>query len=493
MRRTRFLLFLQVLLLCSCSRADVRFSVQYPASAFPGPFSGRVVVYLSQGGPEPRFGPDWFNPQPEYSATFTNIAPGAPMVLDNANTVGFPGRLSAIPLGEYQIQAVIDRDLGGRSIGSSPGNLYSAVRDVKIDPSSDSKITLECDNVVPEPTFRETAQVKQFKLQPKLLTAFYHRPTYIKGAVVLPDAYLTNPSRKFPILYEIPGFGGSSDQLSGFDDRAGIQRATMRAGRPFLYVMLDPNVPTGHCVFADSANNGPWGQALTTEYIPALESKFRAIGQTEDRLVTGHSSGGWSSLWLQISYPDVFGGLWSTSPDPVDFHLFQLVDIYAQGANMFYDRNGKPIPLAREGNVPAIFTKKFSDMERPIRGEQLGSFEAVFSPKGLDGQPEKLWNRDTGAIDAEVADAWKKYDIARILKQSWATLGPELKGKLHIFCGTEDTFYLDGAVKLLKKELAALGSDAEVEMVPGDHFTMLTSELQQKMDREMAETVNGKS
>ncbi len=333
----------------------------------------------------------------------------------------------------------------------------------------------------------ETEHVKEFKFQSKLLTEFYGRPTYIKGAVELPDAYLSSTSKKFPVLYEVPGFGGGSFELSGVDQ----PRETVRAGVPFVYVLLDPNVPTGHCVFADSANNGPWGEALTTEYIPALEAKFRCIDKPEARFVTGHSSGGWSSLWLQVAYPTVFGGVWSTSPDPVDFHLFQLVDIYKPGANMFTDDKGNPVPLAREGDKPVIFTKPFSDMERPIRGEQLGSFEAVFSPKGPDGQPEKLWNRQTGMINPDVAEAWKKYDIALKLNDNWKTLGPLLKGKLHVFCGDMDTFYLDGALHLLKKEMADLGSDAEIEFVPGDHFSMMSMDLRNKINSEMATQFKG--
>src|SRR5206468_2387379 len=140
-----------------------------------------------------------------------------------------------------------------------------------------------------------------------------------------------------------------------------------------------------------------------------------------------------SSLWLQVTYPDFFGGTWSTAPDPVDFRDFQRINLYQPGANVFTDEHGQPRPVAREGDKPVLFFKQFSDMERPIRGEQLGSFEAVFSPKGADGEPLKLWDRDTGALDPKVVEAWKTYDIGLTLRTGWKQLGPRLAGRVHLY------------------------------------------------------------
>ena len=155
-----------------------------------------------------------------------------------------------------------------------------------------------------------------------------------------------------------------------------------------IYVMLDPNCRTGHHVFADSANNGPYGQALIEELIPHIETKFRALARPSARFLTGHSSGGWSSLWLQVTYPDFFGGIWSTAPDPVDFRDFQMIDLYAAGTNMFTDDKGQRRPIARSNGKPSLYYKPFSDMEDVMgRGGQLYSFEAVFSQRGPDGQP----------------------------------------------------------------------------------------------------------
>jgi S-formylglutathione hydrolase FrmB len=261
------------------------------------------------------------------------------------------------------------------------------------------------------------------------------------------------------------------------------------AGVEMIWVVLDPNCRLGHHVFADSANNGPVGQALTQELIPYIEKNFRAVGKPSGRFVTGHSSGGWSSLWLQVTYPDFFNGTWSTAPDPVDFRDFQRIDLYAPGANMFTGPDGKQRPLARSGARVLQYYKPFSDMEEVAgHGGQLGSFEAVFSPKGADGKPRRLWDRKTGAVDPEVAKEWQKYDIRLVLERNWKELGPKLQGKIHVYMGGEDTFYLDGAARLLAASLKQLGSDAVVEVVPGrDHFTLMDQAMRRRIAQEMAE------
>jgi S-formylglutathione hydrolase FrmB len=255
-----------------------------------------------------------------------------------------------------------------------------------------------------------------------------------------------------------------------------------------VYVLLDPDCRTGHHVFADSANNGPYGQALIEELIPEIEKRYRGVGKPQGRFLTGHSSGGWSSLWLQVTYPDFFGGTWSTSPDPVDFRDFQRINLYASGANMFTDEQRQPRPLARMGNRVVVYYKSFSDMEVVLgRGGQLFSFEAVFSPKDGNGQPRPLWNRQTGAVDSETAKYWERYDIRLQLERHWATLGPKLQGKINVHMGDTDTFYLDGATKLLKESLARLGSDAVVEIHVGkDHGSILTAALYRRIATEMA-------
>jgi hypothetical protein len=123
------------------------------------------------------------------------------------------------------------------------------------------------------------------------------------------------------------------------------------------------------------------------------------------------------------------------------------------------------------------------------RGGQLGSFEAVFSPKGADGRPRKLWDRATGAIDPEVAKSWEAYDIRLKLEREWKAISPKLAGKIHVWMGDVDTFYLDGAARLLKESLTGLKSDAVVEMFPNKTHALVDRTLRTRMNEEMAAAI----
>jgi len=228
---------------------------------------------------------------------------------------------------------------------------------------------------------------------------------------------------------------------------------------------------------------------LIAELIPAFNKQFRSIPEPSARFLTGHSSGGWSSLWLQVTYPDHFGGTWSTAPDPVDFRDFQRINLYNPGENMYVDSQGNKRPIARSQGKVLVWYKDFDGFEWTLGpGGQLHSFEAVFSPRGKDGKPMLAWDRKTGAVNTTVAKTWEKYDIRLILERNWKTLGPKLKAKLHVFMGDEDTFYLEGATMLLKKSMAELNADAVVEIHPGkDHGSLMTRELRDRIRSEMVE------
>lgn len=449
----------------------------------PEPFTGRIVVMTTSGlFGEPRRGPDWFRPEPMFAVDVKDLKPGDAVIFDD-RCLGFPGPPNRMKPGNYRCQAIMDFGRQ-RDFSDAPGNGYSKAVKMEIAPGKPAQIELLIDQVVREKKFKETEGVKLVEIESKLLTAFHRRPVKLRAGVVLPESFSTNANARYPVIYEIPGFGGDhrSALFGARKNRTQIDDVEM------IHVTLDPDCPTGHHVFADSANNGPCGQALIEELIPEIEKRFRAVAKPSGRFVTGHSSGGWSSLWLQVTYPEFFGGVWSTSPDPVDFRSFQYIEIYKPGTNMFVDEAGKPRPIARFGIKPAVFYKPFSDMEVVMgHGGQLGSFEAVFSPKGSDGQPVKLWNRQTGAIDTTTAEAWKKYDIRLLMESNWATLGPKLRGKVHVYMGDLDTFYLEGAVRLLKESQGRLGSDAVIELVPGkDHMTLLDGAMRQRIHREMA-------
>ncbi len=321
----------------------------------------------------------------------------------------------------------------------------------------------------PQPV--STARIRLFRIQSDLLTAYWGRPMFLEAGVVLPPGH--DPEKNQPVCYIVHGFGGShrSAWSRGPAMLEGMQTGTIPA---MLYIFLNASCPRGHHEFADSANNGPVGEALITEFIPALEAKFGGPEKGGGRFLTGHSSGGWSTLWLQITYPRIFGGTWSTAPDPVDFRDFTGVNIYSD-RNAYVDSHGDPVMMVRRNGEWVMSLKEFVERElaRQPFGGQYSSFDAVFSPRGPDGRPMPLFDRDDGTIDSAVAQAWKKYDIALVLKKNWPRLRSLLQGKIHVWVGTQDTFRLEGAVALLQRQMARLGSDAEFLFVPGrDHGTL---------------------
>jgi len=460
------------------------FEIKCAANFRTEPIKGRVYVMLAsdQAGREPRFGPNWFQTEPFYAVNVEGWKPGEPLRIDSRSD-GFPGPLDALEPGRYAIQAVVRLNPDTHKIGDGEGNAYGPVVHAPLDPREGGTVALVVDQVVPPRPFKSTERIKLVELDSPKLSAFYHRPIKHRAAVILPKEIPAGDGQtRLPVIYIIPGFGGDHRMASLFADNP---RAAF--GKDFIRVILDPDCGTGHHVFADSATNGPRGTALVEEFIPHIERTFPALADPRARLLNGHSSGGWSSLWLQVTYPHFFGGTWSTSPDPVDFRDFQRIDLYKPGENMYRDREGKPRPIARRGSVPILFYERFSKLDDVIGwGSQLGSFEAVFSPLDRDGRPRKLWDRATGAIDPAVSKAWEAYDIRLTLERNWPALGPRLKGKLHIITGDLDTFYLEGAVKLLKESLAMLGSDAVVEIVPDrDHSNLMDSQLAQRLDREI--------
>lgn len=463
--------------------APPQIELTFDASVSDTPYTGRVFIMTSTGRGAPRYGPDWFRPQPFFALDVKDWQPGTPLRINPERLLAFPAPLAELPAGTRKFQAVIDLNRWSHEVVNAPGNGYSAVRELEWDPQNPPALRLRITRRVPEPELKDSERIQYVKLKSRLLSDFYGHDVFLRAAVGLPVDYAAETARRYPAIYEIPGFGGSVRMASFF--LGTDQYAT--AGLDIIRVFLDPDCPTGHHVFANSANNGPWGDALVEEFIPYLEKRYRIIADSGARYVTGHSSGGWSSLWLQVAYPDVFGGVWSLAPDPVDFSAFQLVDIYAPGANMYTLPDGKPAAVSRDEGLGVILTRRMCAMETVLgRGGQLQSFEAVFSPRGPDGQPVKLWDRATGRIDPAVAKAWRKYDIRLVLEHNWQALGPKLAGKLHIICGDKDTFYLDRAVIQLRGVLKKLGSDAQVVIVPGATHA-LSPQVHQQVAEQVAE------
>ena len=453
------------------------FVVRFDKAVSDKAFSGRVYVFATKrSGGEPRLSAsNWFMPPMILSRDVKGVGAGGTVEFSlepGAAMTAFPTAFGEWEKRAYQVQAVARLSTTAPVPGAGEGDLYSEPLQVEFTGNADGvggaggkPVELVLSKVVAAKEFRETSRIKYFEMKSDKLSAFHGKPYTVKAGVVLPEAFddPANKDRQWPTLYVVTGFGGDHHSVRGY---AGANYKDM------LVVMPDATNYYGHSVFADSAVIGPWGSALVDEIVPAVEAKYRGAGDGSRRFVTGVSSGGWSSLWLVVTYPESFAACYSHVPDPVDFRDFQQIDLYGGSAgtpmNMFKDDKGERRPIARQGSRPMLYYDKFVAMETALgAGGQIESFEAVFSPKNAAGTPRALFDRATGNIDPETAKAWEAYDIRLMIERNWATLGPRLKGKLHVYAGEIDNFYLEGATRLLKESLSKLGSDAVVEIVPG--------------------------
>jgi len=419
-----------------------------------------------------------------------HVAPGASVVVDTG-ALAFPAAFSKLKAGEYAMQAVLDVNHDYNYGGRGAGDVVSEVTTVRLGDGAVPSLTLvralpgasgpswelpaDAPQQVRDEAAAARAHAEPLDFVSPALSAFWGRPMHIRGWVLLPPDYAADRESCYPTVYYTHGFSGKLSHLIA--DVASMDKR-MRNGQmpPMIWVFLDESSATGTHEFADSVNNGPWGTALTAELIPDLEERYRMDARASGRFLTGHSSGGWATLWLQVAYPKVFGGTWSTSPDPSDFTDFTGPDIYAKDANVYRKPDGKAWPLVRDkGEVKATF-EEFARLERVLGpyGGQMASFEWVFSPRGDDGRPVPLFDRETGRVDPAVAAYWREhYDIAHRLRTQWPALKADLDGKIHVIVGDADTFYLDGPARRLKATLESLGAKTDVRFLPGrSHFDL---------------------
>jgi Putative esterase len=403
------------------------------------------------------------------------------VALVDAETDTYPAPFSTLPPGTYEIQAVLDRNHDFNYDGRTGGDLVSKVLRVPL-PGPMPTLTLE--RVVPEKTEASMAEdlppdrraiFKAWapKLQPvhfrsPKMTAFRAMPTYINGWVALPPGY--DGKKRFATSYSFPGFGST---LLTLKRSAATMMALMadKKAPPMIWVYLDYEVASGTHEFADSANNGPWGAALTTELIPALEREYRMIGRPAKRFLTGHSSGGWAALWLQVAYPKLFGGSWPVSPDPSDFHQHFGVDLYAPNANMYVDANGKPWVGGRpdkDGFVVTLAAMARSEAVLGPIGGQFSTYDFIYSPRGEDGRPLPMYDRVTGKVNPAVVAYWgEHYDIARIITRDWHKLRPHLDGKIHLSVGAVDSWNLDQPAMALEAAMKSVGAKTDFRYIAG--------------------------
>ena len=450
---------------------------------FSASLSGRLLIFLKAGSGDEKVDTSPFDPKEVSVAAkeIQDLSSGQSVEIDT-DDVAYPAGFSHLPPGNYEAQAVLDIDHSYNYRGRSPNDPVSAVTSLKsFMPANAPEPTLTLKMAAPAANHpaasrdqSAAAEIKTEDFTSPALTQFWGRPIHLRALVLEPPEYKHQLQRRYPTVYFTHGFGGTLEYLRPVAEML-YHRMAENKMPPMVWVLLDESCPTGTHEFADSVNNGPWGRALTTEFIPYLELHYRLDRRAGARFLNGHSSGGWATLWLQVTYPKIFGGTWSTSPDPSDFHDFTGQDLYAPHANVYHRPDGTPYPLVRmNGKVVATF-EDFARLESVLGsyGGQLASFEWVFSPKGPDGRPLQMFDRITGDVHPEVVREWEKYDISRTLAENWSSLSPCLNNKIHVIVGTADTFYLDGAAHRLKAVLDSLHANAEVTFVENrTHFDL---------------------
>jgi Putative esterase len=435
---------------------SLRFEVTVAENLLEKPQDGRLLIVLGRSGKqEPRLRVGTGQGAPVVlGADLKGLAARGTCVVDEKAVIFSVESLAKLPPGDYVAQAVFDvsRDL---RLVNAPGNFYGKSVNVSINPAAGSTVKLELSSKVPpEELPPDTKDIKYVKLQSQLLSKFHGRPMYLRAAVVLPRDFEKNTDKRYPLRVHIGGFATRFTSAGGGKGGKG----GLPADAPqFLLLQLDGAGPFGDPYQVNSANNGPYGDAVTQELIPYVEKTYRGIGEPYARVLDGASTGGWVSQALQIFYPDFFNGAWSHAPDPVDFRAFQLINIYDDD-NAYVNRRGFERASSREINGDTRLTMRYEvQIERvlgradrwELGGRDWGSWNATFGPRGDDGLPKPLWDGRTGKIDRSVLEHWKKYDLRLTLEKNWKTLGPKLRGKLRIWVGEADDYFLNNAVHLL--------------------------------------------
>jgi hypothetical protein len=488
--------------------SPLRFVVSFPAARSATPLDGRLLLLISaDSSTEPRFQiSDAFSTQQVFGIDVDGLKPGQEAIVD-AQVLGYPRKsLFDIPPGRYRVQALLNRyetlrradghtvklppDKGeGQQWNRKPGNLYSAPRWADIDPAKGEVIRISLDQEIPpiaDPP--ETNYVKHERIQSKLLTDFWGRPIYLGAHVLLPEGFDQHPEARYPLAVfhgHFPyTFGGwretppdttvpcvyserfSLDCYNRIQDRYAYQLYKDWTGPGFPRVLaIEIQHPTPYyddSYAVNSANNGPYGDAIMRELIPHIERKYRGIGQGYARFTYGGSTGGWEAMAVQVFYPDEFNGAWVACPDPIDFRAYTVVNIYEDENAYHYSSLWKRTPRPGFRNWLGQIRATLEEMNhrelvlgsKGRSGDQWDIWQAVYSPVGPDGYPKPIWDKLTGTIDREVAAYWREnYDLSYILRRDWKTLGPKLKGKLFIYVGDMDNYYLNNAVYLTEQFL----------------------------------------
>jgi hypothetical protein len=497
---------------CIASASAQTITVRFPAAVSQKPLDGRLLLLLSNDpSAEPRMQiDDTPKSQMVFGVTVDGWKPGEPIPIGDA-AQGYPRlRLKDVPPGEYTLQAVLNMyetfhrsdgktvklapDRGeGQHWNLAPGNLLSKPRLVRIGPAA-SPIAFSLDQVIPpiapEP---DTKYLRHMRIQSKLLTSFWGRPIYLSAIVMVPEGFDTHPQARYPLMvfhdHFVSGLNDfretppDPDLKPDYSDRfhlAGYNRIQQQEAYKNYQSWIAPGTPRVLIVklqhanpyyddsyAVNSANLGPYGDAIETELIPAVERQFRGIGQGWARFMYGGSTGGWESLAVQIFYPEHYNGAFVACPDPVDFHAYTTVDLYKQDNMYFLEGANKKVeqPAMRDYLGHTLISIRDNVAyeaalgDRGRSGEQFDIWQAIYSPTADDGYPKPIFDKATGAIDHSTAEYWREhYDLNAILQRDWATLGPKLRGKLHLYVGSDDTYFLNDAVYLMEDFLQQTGT-----------------------------------
>lgn len=499
-----------VIAAAAACNAGPTFSITFPPTLRAEPATGRVVVYLVREGSRvgrgaaPADGPFWDDPQPMYGVDAVGAAPGEPIIIDNAATA-FPVPLSQLPPGAYRAQAVLDMHRLNSSWRREPGNLLSEPVRFTFAAGESPVVKIELNDAVGDRSRPEMEGADVFEVRSELLSAFHGREVTLRAGVAFPSRH--DRSRKYAAVYEVPGFGGDYEgafALARERSDAPIRGPVADFVSSTFWIVLDPESENGHHLFADSANNGPRGEALVKELIPALEAKYNLVADPSARLLRGHSSGGWSTLWLALTYPGTFGATWSTSPDPVDFRRFQLPNIYSH-TNMYRSEPAIALdigdtPSYRKGRHAPMSIREENLMEEVLgpdntSAQQWDSWFAVFGPRNERGNPAALFDPLTGALDKAIVEQYNRYDIGHLLRTDPAKHAPLFRQRVRLIVGDQDNFYLNEAVALLKADLDAVAPPPAgdsvvgyIRILPGfDHSTIYGTPEMRGIPAEMVE------
>lgn len=499
--------------------------VELPRTLAAAPEQGRLLVMFAPVDQAPEREPrqlvNWnADAIPFFGMDVEAWQPGTRVrLVDSAE--GFPLRQwRDLPAGEYRVQALwqryeIFRRADGRRLSlppdrgegqqwrDKPGNLYSLPQRVRWDGQTRLPLLVLTERVADIATPVETSWVKYLRIRSERLSGFWGRDIYLGAFVTLPAGFFQRPQARYPLVIQHGHFSGAPsnwretppdpDLVPEYSTRFGVHgynRIVQQHAHDFFQTWRGPDFPRVLLVeiqhptpFYDlsygvnSANTGPYGDAIQYELIPEIERRFRGLGQGWARFLFGGSAGGWTAMAAQIFYPDEYNGAWVACPDPIDFRHLGTIDIYRDRNAHFDVSRYKRTPRAAHRNAAGHINATIEEQvhfERALgsRGrstDQWDAWESVYSPVGDDGYPRRLWNRDTGEIDPVTAAHWREhYDLGHILRRDWAKLAPKLRGKLRLYTGERDNYYLDNAVYVVEEFLRSAEPSADAVIAYGE-------------------------